>query len=238
MCGRYTYLYTWKQLHRLMELLEWPSDELTPRFNLAPTQAAPVVRLNERHERAGVMLQWGLVPSWAKDPGAQARPFNARGDSIFSKPMFRAAAKSRRCLVPVSGFYEWQEIPGAKRKVPHWIGRPGREPFCFAGLWESWLDPAAPDAAAMETFTIVTTTPNALMAPLHDRMPVIVEPEAWDLWLDPEAPQPELERLIAPYPKDDLVAYPVGTAVNRAGFEHPSLIERAEPPPGEPNLFG
>lgn len=237
MCGRYTYLYTWKQLHRLMRLLEWPQEELFPRYNVAPTQRAPVVRLNARGERAGVMLDWGLVPSWAAHPGSEVRPFNARGESIFTKPTFRKAARERRCLVPVSGFYEWQAVAGERAKQPYWIGRGDREPFCFGGLWESWQDREASDSPALETFTIVTTTPNLFMSKLHDRMPVIVRPDDWSEWLDPRTSQANIERLIASYLGDDFVAYPVSKAVNAPARDDPGLMERVSPAIPPPGLF-
>lgn len=241
MCGRYTYLFKWKQLHDLMRLLEWPPEELSPRYNVAPSQTAPVVRLNAGGDRAGVMLEWGLVPSWVKDPATVQHPINARGETVFSKPTFRVAARERRCLVPVSGFYEWQKVDGRGRKVPHWIGRADRAPICFAGLWEAWRDKADPDRAALETFTIITTSPNPLMAGLHDRMPVIVGSDDWRAWLDPGTPRADLERLIAPCSGGDLIAYPVGTAVNSPKTDRPGLIEPVEPRPGTPeapNLFG
>ncbi len=238
MCGRYTYLFKWEQLHHLMRLLEWPREELLPRYNVAPEQLAPVVRLNSGGDRVGVMLRWGLIPSWVKDPAAAQHPINARGETVFTKPTFRTAARDRRCLVPVSGFYEWQKVDGGGRKVPHLIGRADREPICFAGLWESWREKGAPDAAALETFTIITTSPNPLMSRLHDRMPMIVRPDDWRVWLDPGTARPDLERLITPYSGDDLITYAVGTEVNSPRTDRPGLIEPAEPPADAPNLFG
>lgn len=239
MCGRYTYLYKWKQLHRLMRLLEIPQEELFPRYNVKPTQRAPIVRLNERGQRVGVMLEWGLVPAWAGGIAEGGQHFNARGESMFSKPTFRAAAKERRCLVPVSGFYEWQKVEGEKYKQPYWIGREDREPFCFGGPWESWRDPAAAtDTPALDTFAIVTTSPNALMAPLHDRMPVIVAEADWEAWLDPASQQTAIERMLIPFGGSGFHAYPVERTGLNTARDDAGLAAEVTPPPRSPGLFG
>ena len=236
-CGRYTHLYTWKQLHRLLNLLHWPDVELTPRYNVAPTQPAPVVRLDEQGERSGFMLKWGLIPSWAEDPTIGSRIINARGETVFDKPAFRKAAMERRCLVPISGFYEWQAIKGERTKRPHWIGRADREPLCLAGLWESWMDRTANEVQPVETFTILTTSPNALMRPLHDRMPVILNQQGWETWLNPASERPALESLVCPYHGSDLIAYPVGRGVNSPGRDDSGLLEPVSELPSAPDLF-
>lgn len=237
-CGRYSHLYTWKQLHRLLDLLHWPDVELTPRYNVAPTQMAPVVRLDGRGERAGVMLRWGLVPSWADDPSIGSRLINARGETVFDKPAFRKAAKDRRCLVPINGFYEWQSVEGQRAKRPHWIGRADRAPLCLAGLWESWKDRGSPDSEPVETFTILTTSPNQLMRPLHDRMPVILKAADWAPWLDPASERGALAELVRPYDGTDLTAYPVGAGVNSPKRDDPGLVEPVSGPPPDSGLFG
>jgi putative SOS response-associated peptidase YedK len=237
MCGRYTYLYTWSQLHRLLDLLHWPEVELSPRYNVAPTQLAPVVRLDERGGRSGLMLRWGLIPSWADDLAIGSRLTNARGETVFDKPAFRKPAMSRRCLVPISGLYEWQTLAGQRTKRPHWIGRADREPFCLAGLWDSCTLPGSPDAGPIETFTILTTTPNPLMRPLHDRMPVILDRQGCETWLNPSSARPTLEHLIRPYDGTDLIAYAVGTGVNSPKRDDPGLMEPASGPPPAPGLF-
>ena len=238
MCGRFTYLYKWKQLHRLMKLLEWPPNELVPRFNVAPAQQAPVARMNEGGGRVGAMMRWGLIPPWSNDPIKEPMLNNARGDAVFTKPTFRDAAKKRRCLVPVSGFYEWQEREGEKRKQPYWIGRADREPFCFAGLWEVWRDRANPDASPLESFTIITTEPNALVAPIHDRMPVIVAPQNWETWLNPATQQTVVQGLIHPYTGEDLETFPVSKTVNSTERDDAGLAEKVDLPPTLPGLFG
>lgn len=178
MCGRFTHLFTWSELHRLLGLTSMPEGELPPRYNVAPMQNAPVIRA-DGGSRSGALLRWGLVPSWADDPAIGNRLINARRETIVEKPAFRAAAASRRALVPVSGFYEWRT--DGKHKTPFWIGRADRAPFMLAALWERW----AKSQPTLETFTLITTEPNSLMSAIHSRMPVVVEPHAWDLWLDP-----------------------------------------------------
>jgi len=221
MCGRFTHLFTWKELHRLMGLVTIPEPELAPRYNVAPMQNAPVIRA-KGGERTGAMLRWGLVPSWAEDPAIGNRLINARRETIAEKPAFRAAAASRRGLVPVSGFYEWRT--DGKHKTPFWIGRADRQPFMLAALWERW----AKSDPALETFTLITTEPNALMSPIHSRMPVIVEPHAWDLWLDPR---------VVVFPRDvceprDWAGFEtrrISSKVNNPRNDDPSVLDGAEP---------
>lgn len=238
MCGRYTYLFTWKQLQRLMRLHEHPSAELSPRYNVAPTQFAPIVYVNAAMQRIASLAQWGLLASWVNEPAAVVHPINARGETIFSSPMFRKPAASQRCLIPVSGFYEWQKPPDTHaRKQPFWIGRSDRQPLFFAGLWDIWHDRAADNSPPLQTFTIITTTPNALMAPIHDRMPVILSDSDHAAWLDPATDIHLVQGMIQPYLNSDLVAYPVSTRVNSPKTDHPSLIEPDIPPKNLPGLF-
>lgn len=203
MCGRFTHMYTWKELHRLMSLIRWPLVELEARLNVSPGQVAPVVRV-EQGERVGTMLKWGLVPLWADDPKIGNRLINARGESVALKPSFRTALARRRCLVPVSGFYEWRKTETGKQ--PYRIGRVDGRPFAFAGLWEWW----SRNATTLETFTIVTTEPNALVAPIHDRMPVIIEERDWERWLDPGVTDAaEILPLIKPAAAEGFEAVPM-----------------------------
>lgn len=208
--------------------------DIAPRYNVAPTQAAPAV-LPHPDSGARVLrsLRWGLVPSWAKDAKAGARLINARSESAGDKPAFRAAFKRRRCLVPAAGFYEWKRLD--KGKQPHWIRLSGGGPLAFAGLWEHWLDPAAasadaaPGDATLYTFTILTCPANPLVAELHDRMPVILDPADYAAWLDPDAERPALEALLAPYPAERMETWPVSTRVNSPRNDDPSLLDKVAP---------
>ena len=229
-CGRYTHLYTWRQLHRLMNLLS-PEVTLPLRYNVAPSQEAPVV-VHGVDEGGSVLrpLRWGLIPSWAKDASIANALVNARGESVDSKPAFRSAFKHRRCVVPVSGFYEWQGIEGRRVKQPMYITpASGDDPWLLAGLWESW---PSPQDGPVETFTIITTSPNALMAPIHDRMPVILAPGAAREWIAPQAPacwSPDrLKAFLVPYPPDGMRADPVSRVVNSPKNDTPECIQRLE----------
>ncbi|MFA6043750.1 MAG: SOS response-associated peptidase [Phycisphaerales bacterium] len=228
MCGRFTYRYQWRQLAEMLRLIYWPGVELTPRFNVAPTQDAPVIRLAADGTREGVMLRWGLVPSWADDPSVGGRNINARAETIAEKPTYRQAFAARRCLVPVSGFYEWRTLADGKTKQPYWIGRHDGEPFWLAGVWEQ----SGVGGQTLESFSILTTSPNDFMRALHDRMPVLVAPTDVETWLaaTPLNP-PERERLLAPSPMLDFEMFPVSRRVSSPQAEGPELIARVEVPP-------
>lgn len=220
MCGRFALFDSAASLAEAFGLADVPS--LPPRYNIAPTQAVAAVRIpSEGVGRALALLRWGLIPSWAKDPSLGDRMINARAETAAGKPAFRSAIRRRRCLVPASGFYEWKRTNG--RKQPYYIRRPDGKPFAFAGLWESW---EGPGQAAVESCTILTTSANELLLPIHDRMPVIVSPADYDLWLSPEVRDPEeLARLFRPCPPEEVTAFPVGTAVNNPKTDSPQLIE-------------
>jgi len=196
----------------------------TPRFNIAPSQPAPVVRLAPQQpepQRQLVWLRWGLIPGWAKDPAVGNRMINARSETVAEKPAYRAALRRRRCLVAADGFYEWQRTGG--RKQPYLIRMHDESPFAFAGLWEAW---EGAEGACVESCTLLTTEPNELMRPIHNRMPVILAPEHYRRWLDPAVQQPELLLpLLRPYPGDQLRADPVSTFVNNPAHEGPRCIE-------------
>lgn len=217
MCGRYGETEGAETLaRRFRATLRAPATP--PRYNIAPTQYAPVLV----REDGGLVLsvfRWGLRPGWAKDGAPE--PINARSEDAAGKPYFRAAFRARRCLVPASGFYEWHRTP--EGKVPHWIRRRDGEPLTFAGLWESWHPR---DAEAVHSFCILTTSPNLVMRPIHDRMPVILEGEERERWLDPAADPAGLQPLMRPW-EGELEAYPVSTRVNSPRNEGPELIERA-----------
>lgn len=206
-------------------------DPLRRRYNVAPTTRVPVIRQEPGRERqiireapgGGrelVMARWGLVPAWAKDRSIGVKAINARAEGIADKPMFRAAYKSRRCIVPASGFYEWRRLPGGK-KQPYLIRRRDGQPLSFAGLWEEWKDRATGELVT--SCTIVTCGPNELMAELHDRMPVILGAEDIDAWLAVGG-----DVFLRPCPAEWLEAYPVSTRVNNVRNDDPGLIEPME----------
>jgi putative SOS response-associated peptidase YedK len=235
MCGRYTLSTNAQVLADLFRLEEAPA--LPPRYNIAPTQEVAIVRSEgEPGLRRMALARWGLIPSWAKDREIGARMINARADTAAEKPAFRSAFKSRRCLIPADGFFEWQAREG--RKQPHLIRRRDGGVLAFAGLWERWA-PAGEEA--IESCVILTTAANEVLRPIHDRMPVILPPEAWPLWLDPaERERERLQPLLVPYPAAAMMAYPVGLAVNSPRRDDPSCIEPlagSPPPPGNPRLF-
>jgi putative SOS response-associated peptidase YedK len=228
MCGRYTITATPEVLRALFGYAEQPN--FPPRYNIAPTQPIPIVRLIDG-KRQFALVRWGLLPSWVKDPKKFTLLINARGESAVEKPAFRAAMKRRRCLIPADGFYEWQA--GSARKQPYFIHKKSGQPFAFAGLWETWT---GPNGEELETAAIVTTAVNKTLAPIHDRMPVIVPPDAFDLWLDSANVDPmTASALIHPAPENWLEAYPISTDVNRVANDNPKLLELfvpgAEPAP-------
>jgi len=171
------------------------------------------------------LMRWGLIPSWAKDPSIGSRMINARSETVAEKPSYRNALKRRRCLIVADGFYEWQKQPGGG-KVPMFISLADRQPFGFAGLYETWTEPESGES--LVTCTIITGPPNDLVKSIHDRMPIILPPEAYDLWLEPrEMNTGLLTELLKPYPAEQMAAYPVSTRVNTPANDDPSLIERA-----------
>jgi putative SOS response-associated peptidase YedK len=192
----------------------------SPRYNIAPTQPVVAVRPGERAGREARMLRWGLVPFWAKDLAMGSRMINARGETVAEKPAFRQAFRRRRCLIPADGFYEWQKVPGGKQ--PWYISARGEGPLAFAGLWERW-DKRGTETP-VESCTIVTTAANATLAPLHDRMPVILDPAAWDAWLGADTPSAELRDLLRPAPDGLLAARTVSRRVNSPANDGPELI--------------
>jgi putative SOS response-associated peptidase YedK len=197
------------------------NERISRRYNIAPTQEAPVVRVGDAGAREAAMLRWGLVPAWAKDIGVGNRMINARAEGIEAKPAFREAMQSRRCLVPASGFYEWKGVPG--RKQPYAIDTAERALFAFAGLWERWK-PRNGDP--IETFTIVTTDAAPAVRPIHDRMPVIVRPQDEQTWL--AGPVEEARALLRPY-EGNLNVRPVSRAVSDPRNETPECLDDAEP---------
>lgn len=219
MCGRYT-LSTPSDI--LSDLYEFESElTLAPRFNIAPTQEAPVVRVTRPGTRRLDLLRWGLVPFWAKDPTIGSRMINARSETVADKPAYRVSFKKRRCLVLADGFYEWQATGGPKQ--PFFFHRKDGLPIAMAGLWDLW-DKGGD--GPLETFTILTTSPNEVVAPIHKRMPVILQQDSFQEWLDPSAEDvAALAELLIPAPSDLLEAYPVSTYVNKPANEGSECVE-------------
>lgn len=207
MCGRFSNRFTWKELHDLYEaFLTGAPSSWTPKFNIAPTTEIPVIRFLEGKRRVDLM-RWGLVPAWSKQVGAYAT-HNARADACTNKPAYRGAWRAgRRCIVPASAFYEWRKGD----KQPFAIGHGNGAPLGFAGLWDAWV---TPDGAVLLSCTIITTEANSLMAPIHDRMPVILGPENWAAWLgETDATPDELVALLKPFPPERMRAWPVDRRV-------------------------
>lgn len=227
MCGRFTNQYKWRELIELYRITEpyiGSALNLQPRFNFAPTQRGVVIRLDKEGRREPVMMRWGLVPYWSKDDSGGAKMINARGETVAEKPAYRRAFQTRPCLVPADGFYEWQKLPNGE-KQPFFITTQFQEPFAFAGLWDRWQDLTQPvDAAPLETFTILTTEPNALCAPIHDRMPVMLGQEDWTAWLGTAKQRATLAP--SQFPADRMEAWPVGKAVGNVKDDDKRLIER------------
>jgi len=231
MCGRYAVTSAPEALRTLFGYPERPN--FPPRYNIAPTQPVAIVRLVE-NRRQFALVRWGLLPSWVKDPKNFSLLINARGESLNDKAAFSAAMKYRRCLVPADGFYEWKAVgPG---KQPYYVRAKSGEPFAFAGLWETWT---GPNGEEMETAAIVTTRANRTLAGIHERMPVIVPPDAFNLWLDCKNVDVETAAsLVGPASEDLLEAYEVSAAVNRTANDDAKLVERysdAENGPATPS---
>ena len=220
MCGRFTQAADGEIIARVFDLPEAP--ELSPRYNIAPTQDVAAVRLAESGGRELVQLHWGLIPSWAKERAIGARMINARAETLAEKPAFRSAFRERRCLIVADGFYEWQKLGG--RKQPYFIGFSDRRPFAFAGLWERWKGEGSEH---VESCTIVTTEANELLAPIHDRMPVILDRDHFAVWIDSSVKETDrLVALLKPYLPGPLQAYPVGLLVNNPANDSPACVER------------
>jgi len=227
MCGRYLITSAPEALRALFGYLDQPN--FPPRYNVAPTQPVPIVRMWEG-ERRFALVRWGFVPAWAKDPREFSLLFNARGDTAAEKPAFRNAMVRRRCLFPADGFYEWQA--DGSRKRPFAVLPKEGKPIAFAGVWEAWV---GPNGEEVETAAILTTDANATLRHIHSRMPAILPPEAFADWLDCAGVDARAAtRLLVPAPDDLLVAYEVSTAVNRAANDSPDLLAPvAHPPPME-----
>jgi putative SOS response-associated peptidase YedK len=221
MCGRFTSLLSPELLTAIYGVLVPPSLLLEPRYNIAPSQPVLVVRQDISGHRELAPIGWGLIPSWAKDPSLGHSLINARAETVAEKPSFRSAYRHRRCIIPASGFYEW--LPVGESKQPWYIKGSEDQPLSLAGLWEHWK---SPDGSVIETCTIITTNANELMAPLHDRMPVIFPLESIAAWLEPNARQDEVTNLLRPCASELLAAYPVSNLVNNPRFDSPACVAR------------
>ena len=195
----------------------------SPRYNIAPTQNVSVV-LSESPSQLSV-AQWGLIPSWAKDPSIGAKMINARAETLPEKPSFRTAFKKRRCLVLADGFYEWRKEADGKTKTPLLIRLTDGEPFAFAGLYEFWK---SPEGQNIRTCTIVTCEPNELMKPIHNRMPVILPRELESDWLEAGTPAPALMSMLMPYPPEGMQSYAVSRLVNSPTNDNPMVMQKME----------
>jgi putative SOS response-associated peptidase YedK len=218
MCGRYAITTAPEAIRKLFGYPEQPN--FPPRYNVAPTQPIPIVRL-EHGARHFALVRWGLIPAWVEDPKNFSLTINARADNVLTKPAFRNAMRYRRCLVPADGFYEWQAARQGP-KQPYYARRKDGAPFAFAGLWELW---SGPNGEEMESAAIVTTEASRTLEPLHDRMPAIVPADAFDLWLDTRNVDAETAAaLLIPAPEHLLEAYPVSFAVNKHENDDASLV--------------
>jgi putative SOS response-associated peptidase YedK len=233
MCGRY-------RLSRRKQIIEEHFDsasgeeDWSPRYNIAPTQPVPVIRQNPKEPRRELsLMRWGLIPSWAKDSSISAQMINARSETAATKPAFRDPLTSRRCLVPADGFYEW--VRTGKAKQPYCFEVNDGELFAFAGLWDRWKDP---NGQWIKSCSILTTTPNAVTSPVHDRMPVIIDRADYDLWLDPGMTNVEAASdLLKPYDARTMRSYPVSTRINHVANDDPECSARVEITATQTGLF-
>jgi putative SOS response-associated peptidase YedK len=224
MCGRFTLRAPASVVAEQFSIFEIPSWKA--RYNIAPSQPVAAVRSADiaAATRELAWLRWGLIPGWASDPSIGNRLINARAETVADKPAFRTAFRRRRCLIVADGFYEWQRV--GKGRQPHLIGMRNGHPFAFAGLWETW---EGPQHSSIESCTILTTTANDLVRPIHDRMPVILAPAEYDCWLDPAVSAAEkLSPLLRPYPSEPMASYRVSPWVNSPANDDPRCAEPSE----------
>lgn len=218
MCGRFTLYAKGEILAGEFGVSGVPPEP--PRYNIAPSRPVLTVRADAAGGREAALLRWGLVPSWSRDPAVGSRLINARTETVREKPSFRNAFRRRRCLIPASGFYEW--LQEGRRKQPYYVRMRDGRVFAFAGLWERW---EAPEGGSIETCTILTTGANAVLAPIHDRMPVILARPDYGTWLDPALKDTDsLVSLLVPFPRDGMVAYPVSPRVNAPSADDEDCI--------------
>jgi len=224
MCGRFVSATPPDQIARYFDAVDDTAEPAEPNFNVAPTTDIYVVRSDGAVRRLE-QLHWGLVPFWAKDPSVGNRMINARAEGIAEKNAYKRSFRTRRCIIPADGFYEWTVVPGQKKKQPMYIQRVDGEPLAFAGLWEVWRSKEQPDER-LQSCTIITGAPNDKIAEIHDRMPVILPPSAWDTWLDRDIDDLELlGKLLVPAPPELITMHPVTTEVNNVRNDGEQLTE-------------
>lgn len=230
MCGRYTLIANEEAIRLLFELPAFDERLVVPRYNIAPTQPVVVVRQGPKG-RELVPMRWGLIPWWAKDPKSLPLMINARAESLTKKPAYRDAFKYRRCLVPASGFYDWQKR-GSGTKQPYAVLPADRSPIAFAGLWETWH---SADGSEIDTAVIITTDANQLLMPIHERMPAVIEPQDFERWLSPQTTPEQAATLLKPAREDLFALTPVSALVNSVDNDDPRLLDEAriEEPPRE-----
>jgi len=223
MCGRFSLTDIGSIFSRFGVIISKDiNKKITPHYNIAPTQKIPVIYKDKNQENRIEFMRWGLVPYWAKDPKIGHKMINARAETLAQKPSFKHLLKSKRCLVPSSGFYEWKRID--KRKVPYYIGIKNSKIFSFAGLYDNWKDSVGNE---LKTFTIITTNSNNTLKPIHNRMPVILEREFEEDWLDVKTHDfDSLKQMLKPYPDDKMIAYAVSYEVNNPSNDNPELIRK------------
>ena len=220
MCGRFSATFTFREIKLRWNLQNDLSFE--PRYNIAPSQSVPVIVRGEQGNE-GKLMKWGLVPSWAPDPSVGNRMINARAETLLKKPSFRNLVSARRCLIPADGFYEWRRE--GNRKVPVWIHLKKREPFVFAGLWDSWRNVKLGEV--LHTFTIITTAPNALLRPIHNRMPVIYDRDMGKQWLEQSFGtfQRSFDGVLRPWPAALMETQDVSNLVNSPENDVPECVK-------------
>ena len=233
MCGRYRLSRRKQLIEEYFDSAPW-DDDWNPRYNIAPTQPVPVIRQHPKEPvRQLSLMRWGLIPSWAKDGAGAASMINARSETAGTKPAFRDALKSRRCLIPADGFYEW--LRTAEPRQPYCFEVNDGEMFAFAGLWEGWKNT---EGQWIKTCSILTTIPNAVISPVHDRMPVILDPDSYDLWLDPGVQDlGEISQLLTPYDANAMSSYPVSTRINHVANDDEECSRPVELPKTQNRLF-
>jgi putative SOS response-associated peptidase YedK len=228
-CGRFVSTSSAADLADHFGAAPPPVDDLEPRYNVAPTDDVLGVRATDGGRRLEA-FHWGLVPWWAESPKVGARMINARAETVATKGAFKDAFTHRRVLVPADGFYEWAAVDGSRRKQAYFVHAPDDQPYAFAGLWERWRDRDRDGSDELRSTTIITTTANAPMAAIHDRMPVILPRDAWEVWLDPgEADVDELSALLRPAAAEVTELRPVGPDVGNVRNDGPDLVAPVEP---------